>query len=368
MKLLLALALCVLVVADRPTSLPSFEEFLSSYGKNYNGVEYARRKTIFESNMQKIREHNADLTQTWWMDVNQFADLTVEEFRANYLGNTVTKMAGFSTKDMPYSDHSLRSVPVSQLPDKVDWREKNVVTPVKNQGSCGSCWAFATTEGVESCVALATGKLLTLSAQDVTSCTKNPQHCGGTGGCGGATAELGFEQVAKGGIALEKDYPYTAQTGTCKTAVTRSAKVKGFVKLIENNYTDLVNAIATVGPIAVSVAADPWMMYGGGVFTGCPAGGTRQVIINHAVQLVGYGVDAGKDYWIVRNSWGAGWGERGYIRMLKHSDGDKSKWCNPDNRPQDGSGCDGGPASITVCGSCGIWYDSCYATGCQTIP
>jgi len=268
------------------------------------------------------------------------------------------------TADMPYSTHSLNSLPVDQLPDRVDWREKNVVTPVKNQGSCGSCWAFATTEGVESCVAQATGKLLTLSAQDVTSCTKNPQHCGGTGGCGGATAELGFDQVAKGGIALEKDYPYTAQTGTCKTSVPKAARVKGFVKLIENNYTDLINAIANVGPIAVSVAADPWMMYGGGVFTGCAPGGTRQVVINHAVQLVGYGVDAGRDYWLVRNSWGGSWGERGYIRMLRHSDGDKSKWCNPDNRPQDGSGCDGGPASITVCGSCGIWYDSCYATGC----
>jgi cathepsin L len=365
MKFLIALALCVLVVADRPTSLPTFDEFIVQYEKNYaNSAEVDLRRHIYEENVQKILTHNADLTQSYWMDVNEFADLTVEEFTRIYLGNTVTKI-GKRREGMPYA--SFPTVPVSQLPDRIDWREKNIVTPVKNQGSCGSCWAFATTEGVESCVAKETGKLLTLSAQDVTSCTKNPQHCGGTGGCGGATAELGFDQVAKGGIALEKDYPYVAQTGTCKTNVPKAARVKGFVKLIENNYTDLINAIANVGPIAVSVAADPWMMYGGGVFTGCPGAG-RNVIINHAVQLVGYGADAGKDYWLIRNSWGGSWGERGYIRMLRHSDGDKSKWCNPDNRPQDGSGCDGGPSLITVCGSCGVWYDSCYATGCQTLP
>jgi len=364
MKALLALALCVLVVAVPQTTFLSFEEFLAEHGKAYpDTAEYARHKDIYESNVVKVQTHNADYpsVHTYYLAINQFADLSPEEFSSTYLGNTITKI-GIRREGLQYSNHP--TVPVWELPDRIDWREKNVVTPVKNQGSCGSCWAFATTEGVESCVAQATGKLLTLSAQDVTSCTKNPQHCGGTGGCGGATAELGFDQVAKGGIALEKDYPYTAQTGTCRTAVPKAAKVRGFVKLIENNYTDLINAIANVGPIAVSVAADPWMMYGGGVFTGCAPGGTRNVIINHAVQLVGYGADAGRDYWLVRNSWGGSWGERGYIRMLRHSDGDKSKWCNPDNRPADGSGCDGGPASITVCGSCGIWYDSCYATGC----
>jgi len=131
------------------------------------------------------------------------------------------------------------------------------------------------------------------------------------------------------------------------------------VKLPENNYTALLTAIATIGPIAVSVDAMPWMSYSSGVFTGC---GLARIDINHAVQLVGYGTAGGKDYWIVRNSWGSFWGESGYIRLFKHSDGDM-KWCGPDPSPADGTGCDGGPPVVTVCGSCGIWYDSSYPVG-----
>jgi len=176
------------------------------------------------------------------------------------------------------------------------------------------------------------------------------------------SAELGFEYVAQKGIASEAAYPYQARTGTCNEGIPKSAKIKGFVKLIENNYTDLIVNLATVGPMAVNIDANSWSSYSSGVFTGCQF---RDIDINHVVQAVGYGTDAarGKDYWIVRNSWGSGWGEKGYIRLERHSDGDHSKWCGPDTRPQDGTGCDGGPATVTACGSCGMWYDSSYATG-----
>jgi len=195
------------------------------------------------------------------------------------------------------------------------------------------------------------------------SCTPNPQHCGGTGGCAGATSELGYQYVVDKSISSEKDYPYRAQTGRCDETKPKVVKASGFVKLPENNYTALVTAIATIGPMAVSVDAGPWMSYSSGVFSGC---GTH-VDINHAVQAVGYGTAAGKDYWIVRNSWGAFWGESGYIRLLRHSDGDMSKWCNIDHNPADGTGCDGGPPQVTACGSCGIWYDTSYATGVAAI-
>jgi len=213
---------------------------------------------------------------------------------------------------------------------------------------------------METAVAQATGKILALSTQNVVSCAMNPDHCGGTGGCGGSTAELAFDYVSQKGIASEAAYPYTARTGTCNESIPKSAKIKSFVKLIENNYTDVIVALATVGPLAVNVDANSWSMYSSGVFTSCQF---RDIDVNHVVQAVGYGTASGKDYWIIRNSWGAGWGERGYMRLERHSDGDHSKWCGPDTKPQDGTGCDGGPATVTACGSCGVWYDASYATG-----
>jgi len=253
-------------------------------------------------------------------------------------------------------------VPLESLPDSVDWRTKGIVSPVKNQGGCGSCWAFAGVEAIETSIAQETGKILALSCQNVVSCALNPHHCGGTGGCGGATADIAYGYVADRGIASEAAYPYRAQTGVCNEAIAKTAKIKGFVKIPENNYTQLVTALANVAPLAVNVDANAWSSYSSGVFTGCQF---RDIDINHVVQVVGYGTDAAraKDYWIVRNSWGTVWGEKGYIRIEKHSDGDHSKWCGPDTRPQDGTGCDGGPSVVTACGSCGMWYDASYATG-----
>jgi len=357
------LVFALLALVSAVEVVPSYEEYLQQFDKSYaSAADYDLHRHIYDQNVADVVAHNADPSQLYRKGVNQFTDMTAEEYQ-QFLGNNIV-LVGKRRAVLEKAVHA--TVPVDQLPDSIDWREKNIITPVKNQGACGSCWAFATVEGVESCVAKDTGRLLTLSAQDVTSCTKNPQHCGGTGGCGGATYELGYEQVAKDGVASEAAYPYTAQTGTCKTTVAKTARIKGYVKLIENNYTDLINAIATVGPIAVSVDAGPWGSYRSGVFTGCPGTG-RNVIINHAVQLVGYGVENNTPYWLVRNSWGASWGDRGYIKILRHTDGDKSKWCNPDPRPQDGTACDGGPSLITVCGSCGIWYDSSYAVGGSVI-
>jgi cathepsin L len=289
------------------------------------------------------------------MGVNKFTDMTNAE-RSMYFGYS-SSMAHTMHKDLPLAD--IPNVAVSDLPTSVDWREKKVVTAVKDQGGCGSCWAFAAVETIESSLIQATGKTVLLSTQNMVSCTPNPNHCGGTGGCGGATCELGYEYVANKGIATEKDYPYRAQTGKCDETKPKSVKASGFVKLPENNYTALLTSIALTGPIAVSVDAGPWMSYSSGVFTGC---GTSRIVINHAVQAVGYGSAGGKDYWIVRNSWGGFWGESGYIRLFRHSDGAMTH-CGVDPSPQDGTGCDGGPPQVTVCGSCGIWYDSSYATG-----
>jgi len=360
------LGICAVALAVRSGSFEqveeyTFEEYVQDFSKVYeNDADRRLHEEIFNIKLREIVEHNSDPNQTWKKGVNQFTDLTEKEF-GKFFG--LNREQTHAQRRMAMKDANHPWVDVNALPDSVDWRTKNIISPVKNQGGCGSCWAFSATESIESNVMQNTGKLPILSPQNMVSCTPNPDHCGGTGGCDGATEELGFQYVISKGIASEADYPYTARTGTCKEG-KKTATITGFVKTIENNYTDLLVAIATVGPVSVSVDANTWGSYSSGVFTGCPKA-PRNVIINHGVQLVGYGTDSARklDYWIIRNSWGGSWGEKGYIRMEKHSDGDKSKWCAIDNRPQDGSGCDGGPPQVTVCGSCGVWYDNSYPTG-----
>jgi len=250
------------------------------------------------------------------------------------------------------------------LPKRVDWRESGIVTPVKDQGRCGSCWSFAASEAIESLFAGATGQLVELSEQNILDCTPNPQHCGGTGGCSGATAELAFEQIMKTGIASEWVYPYTSYGGNdfdCNTK-TSYARINGYVTLPSNQQEPLLVAVAQSGPIAVSVDASKWHFYDSGVFDSC---NQTNPDIDHAVLLVGYGTDDNLgDYWLVRNSWSPGWGEKGYVRIRR----EVTPRCGIDINPSDGTGCDGGPPTVTVCGTCGILYDSCFPLFNSTFP
>ena len=150
--------------------------------------------------------------------------------------------------------------------------------------------------------------------------------------------------------------------------MTQVVGIRSYVQLPANNYTALMHAVATVGPISISVDASPWMFYSGGIFDGMglpPLGSNGKghcgTTIDHAVQLVGYGTDGGKDYWLVRNSWGATWGEDGYIRIQRYGEGREP--CGEDTSPGDGTGCAGGPSKVKVCGLCGIMSYSSYPTG-----
>merc|ERR1712176_1186335 len=174
----------------------------------------------------------------------------------------------------PHNIHDHPKIQLSKAesnPTSIDWREKNVVTPVKNQGGCGSCWAFSATESVESAYAIASGKLLTLAPQTYVNCVKNPNKCGGTGGCEGATMELAFNLTAQTGIALESTLPYAGRDQTC-SEYKAAVKVSGYVKNPVNDEKALETAVATKGPQAITVAAEPWQFYGGGVFHGCSSG------------------------------------------------------------------------------------------------
>lgn len=237
------------------------------------------------------------------------------------------------------------------------------IRPAWYQGGCGSCWAFSTTAVLESHAALNSKKLLVLAPQQLVDCAPNPDQCGGTGGCNGSTQELGFNYTSTAGLTTEQNYPYEGVTNSCNTAAASKPAVgnAGYIQLGANNYTQLMTAVANLGPIAISVAADAFMFYSGGIFSqDCGW------IVDHAVVADGYGVENGQGFWLVRNSWGSSWGEAGYIRIARELNAADVK-CGTDTNPSNGDGCAGGPSSIPVCGECAIYSDSSYPTGAHVL-
>jgi len=258
---------------------------------------------------------------------------------------------------------------LKDLPESWDWREQGIITPVKNQGRCGSCWAFGTTEQIESYAAMVNGTLPILSTQQVTSCTPNPLTCGGSGGCDGSTPPLGYNYVQLFGQVPEQDYPYmsgeSASSEECLydlSTLKPIATISGYNNLPPNDQAAVMNHIATVGPLAISVAANTFRDYEGGVYSGCPY--DENIQLNHAVQLVGYGSEEGLDYWIVRNSWGADWGEEGYIRLLREAE----PGCGVDTATS-GHVCQGGPGNdqLNVCGMCGMLFETSFPLGARLL-
>lgn len=325
-----------------------FHTYLSEFGKVYTAKEFPMRKAIFEENLQRVIKHNKGYKSgehTWWAAMNHLADWSQDEF-------DVLRSAKYNPSTYPTVEVS--ASPAASNPSSVDWRTKNVVTKVKNQGGCGSCWAFAATEGVESAYAIASGKLLDLSPQTYVNCVKNPSSCGGSGGCEGATMELAFNLTTQTGIALASDLPYAGRDGTC-SPYKPAVKVTGYVKNPVNDAAALETALAQKGPISITIAASSWQLYGGGIFKGCSRRWFGNNVLDHGVQLVGYT----KDYWIVRNSWGAMWGESGYIRISREFDNQTFT----DKSPSDGVACKPYPKTQTVGGECGLLFDTSYPTG-----
>jgi len=360
MKLLLVGVCCLAALASANYSELEFAQFKEKFGKTYlTRSEHQLRFDIFKTNLKKIEEHNKS-GASWTMGVNQFSDLTDAEFQSMHMG-------GYKRLPTPANNFSIVTKPAKDLPAEIDWRTKGVVTDVKNQGQCGSCWAFCTTEMIESYAGIATGSTPVLSSQQVTSCTPNPLSCGGTGGCMGSIPQLGYTYIQLFGHVQEDDYPYTSgsttQTGDCMYDFMNTAPVvgiTGYNTLAPNDQDAVMTHLAEVGPLAVAVYASGWSRYSGGVYDGCDF--DSNIALNHAVQLVGYGTDAAEgDYWIVRNSWGSGWGEGGYIRLQRQA----TAQCGTDSTPMDGTACVGGPGNDEqhVCGQCGVLFDVSYPLG-----
>jgi len=352
----LVVAVLALTVAS---PLNQFSDFKREYGKTYAKLdEEQKRFEIFEQNVEKIKKHNSNPYRRWSMKVTEFADLTEEEFKSTLNGYQRLPMSGSD-----FSDGRMYS---RDLPESMDWRDAGVVTEPKNQGSCGSCWAFATVEQIESYAALNNVTVDELSAQEITSCTPNTMQCGGTGGCRGSIPQLGYNYVQLFGLTTASEYPYwsgiTMITGRCKYDLDRRTPVvgiTGYNTITSNDLEAHLQHLANVGPLSIAADASAWQFYSHGVFDGCNY--ESNIEINHAVQLVGYGTDPEGDYWLVRNSWGKSWGDHGYIKMFREPEA----VCGIDSSPMSGTACQGGPGNDqqTVCGMCGMLFDSSYPLG-----
>jgi len=283
-------------------------EFKANFGKAYNGdKEEAVRFSIFKENLDYITSTNAK-NLTFTLGVGPFADLKVEEFLAEFTG--AQKPSSLYMGVQHLGEHDTASL---LTPSAVDWTTKGVVTPVKNQGHCGSCWSFSTTGALEGAYGVATGKLVSLSEQQFVDCS-------GQGGCSGGWPYEAFEWVESQAVCTETSYPYHAVQSSCRSSSCTPGIQRGDVtgyKTVSKSVDGLMSAVAQQ-PVSITVQAGGDMQhYRSGVLMGYCSGQ-----INHAVLAVGYGTESSQDYWKVKNSWGESWGDHGYFLLERGAGGD----------------------------------------------
>lgn len=278
-----------------------FTAYMKQYSKKYSHDEFSSRFETFKKNIEVIRSHNTKPNATFTMGLNEYADLSLAEFKAKNFGYKKVNRSYFRGLNTVDFDEN------AVLPASVDWRAKGVVTPVKNQQQCGSCWAFSTTGSTEGAYALKTGKLYSLSEQQLVDCS-GPE---GNQGCNGGLMDDGFQYIIDNkGLCSEASYAYTAAQGTCQTSCTEIVQISSFVNVGTNEPA--LKAAVAITPVSIAIEADQtgFQFYSSGVFSGACG-----QALDHGVLAVGYGTDNGQAYWIVKNSWGASWGESGYIRI-----------------------------------------------------
>jgi cathepsin L len=281
-----------------------WDRFKTQFSRSYfDERDEAYRMSVFVDNLRKIQTHNAEADagkHTFTMAMNEFGDMTTEEFFARY--------TGYNHRNMDVlRSHNLADLSHVTAADSVDWTKKGAVTAVKNQKQCGSCWAFSSTGSIEGAWKIAGHSLESLSEQELMDCSKDE----GNMSCEGGLMDDAFQFVIKkGGICAESAYPYKAEDeNRCKSCST-VASISSF-KDIHHSESALEKAV-TQQPVSVAIEADQssFQFYSSGVMTG-----TCGTQLDHGVLAVGYGELNGKKYWKVKNSWGESWGMSGYILL-----------------------------------------------------
>ena len=289
---------------DENDEWKQFTHFQDRFSKKYENIEELQtRFQIFRHNLRDIVIHNLDHTQNFTMGVNQFTDLTPEEFKSQWVGGLKAEVGSYGCKTFTSG--------ASGAPATVDWRNKGAVTSVKDQGQCGSCWTFSATGAIEGAWAISKGQLVDLSEQELVDCATGVSY--GSHGCNGGQMEGAFKFVIANGQCSLASYPYTAKDGTCQKC-TAVAHISYCSDVKPNDQVSMKAAVAQQ-PVAVAIEADTryFQSYSGGILTSSSCGTT----LDHGVLTVGYGEENGQKYWLVKNSWGTSWGLDGYVKIAR---------------------------------------------------
>ena len=290
------------LVGDQVFEWKEFSNFQERFSKKYSSLEeMEERFAVFRENFRAIRKHNSDLSQNFTMGVNQFTDLSPAEFKATYV-------SGLKAAPLQATGCKSFSSGASGAPETVDWRLHNAVTPVKDQGQCGSCWTFSSTGAMEGAWAISKGQLIDLAEQELVDCAGLKY---GSAGCSGGQMEGAFKFIIENGQCAASSYPYTAKDGSCHSC-TAVAHASSCYDVKPNDQLSLKAAVAKQ-PVAVAISADTryFQSYSSGVLTSS----TCYTSLDHGVLTVGYGEENGQKYWLVKNSWGTSWGDKGYVKI-----------------------------------------------------
>lgn len=292
----------------------AYNQWKVDYKMNIHSAENDFRFKVFSQNLEIINKHNSKPNVTYTLGLNKFAHLTSTEFASLHFG--LIKPENRSSTQRNFTGKVCDKAPLT-IPDEIDWEAQGKVSKVKNQGSCGSCYATAALDSMESVLAMTTGVVNELSVQQLVDCSESY----GNDGCCGGLPDYSFQYIVDHGIVLESDYPYKGEVGTCNVPANGTKFIISGYRDVTKNSPDALKAAVAKNPVAVGLeAAKAFQFYTGGIITGDDCG----TDLDHTSAIVGYGTQNGTAFWKVKNAWGTDWGDKGYVYI--------------ENRPGDGPG------------------------------